>query len=328
MSLARIPRISRMEYVIDFLTAIKEGLDTKSAEEKLARRKQSFESEKYKALGRGAPFSEKQKKRLMIASSLLAECKKLSSTLGLVTHGEQTKLTTAGEKLIALPSSWQKIFFAKLLLDCYQDFRNFLMALRESPTKQVSLPDVRHSQEHKRFRELARRYSLDVDVLSFVSIRDLLWQMGYVNWFPEKKEKEIWSTVYLTSVMEPSASDDKDLVTFVHDGQRYLVRQADVGDTEFSRVLWEEYLKKTKDVQLRPIFYSELRTAVCARLFISDYIFDQHIRKLMMSEESDLKVIWSSGTLPYSRDSASLFKNLPPKATNGQYMIYLKIGRK
>ncbi len=329
--MVRVPRVSRLEYIIDYLSALEEGLGRSQTEQRLAQRKMSFESEKYRALGKGAPFSERQKNKLMKAAFILDEVTMLCRTLQLLDK-KGSSVSESGRSLILLQPARQKVFFGRLLFKSYPIFGDFLLALKNSLTEELSLPDVRHNRRHQQFREMAKTYGLNIEILTFVTIRDLLWQLGLVNWLAERKSNEIWFTVYLTagilssrdgSSVEISSSK----LAFESGNEEFLAESREVQEEVFNRVVWEEYMKSTNAVQLRPVFYSDLRSATCRRLRISDFAFDSHISDLL-DRGNPFNIVWSSGTIPYSKESARLLKTLPPRSPDGQYIVYLKIGKK
>jgi hypothetical protein len=334
--MVRFPRTSRFEYVFDFLEGLDEGASQEQIEDRLGKRRMAFQSEKYAALGRGAPFSEKQKRRLLDAKETFNECAKLSYRLGF-TDRLGTTLTEPGERLVRLPREERVPLLMQTLFESYPIFKTFLLALKGAPSNEIQLPDTRHTPDSgswPRFRELARKSGLDVDMLTFAVMRDLLWQAGYVNWYTEKRpvngkssSSELWYRVYLTATLTTSGGGEGCPVSFQDDRGRYFVGVRDVDGDLFNGTLWQEYLRRTNDVPLRPVFYAELRTATCSRLHISDRVFDEQIGRLLRTG-TPFNVVWSSGTLPYSKEAASLLKNLPPKSADGQYMVYLKIGRK
>lgn len=326
ISVGRVPRVSRFEYLTDYLTAVREGLAPNAIEERLAKRKTMFESEKYAALGRGGPFSEAQKRKLMNAREILKECRKLCSSLGLIDETSST-ISETGNRLINSQEKDKIQLFMRMLFGVYPIFGMILLALQNAEANELRFPDGRHTSEYRRFREEAGTHGLDLDMITFLAIRDLLCQAGYVNWLTESRSNELWYMVYLTARLAPALDTEGDSVKFAHEGKTYYVESKNVELDIFNHVLWEEYLKRTNDVPLRPVFYAELRTATCSRLHVSDKVFDDSIRRLL-SPSSPFNVIWSSGTLPFSREFSTMLKNIPPKSPDGQYMVYLKIGRK
>ena len=331
--MVRFPRTSRFEYVFDFLEGLKEGASQEQIEDRLGKRRMALQSEKYAALGRGAPFSEKQKRRLLDAKETFNECAKLSHSLGF-TDRLGTTLTESGERLVRLPKEERIPLLMQTLFESYPIFRTFLLTLKGAPSSEIQLPDVRHTPERWRFRESSRRNGLDIDMLTFAIMRDLLWQAGYVNWYTEKRpangessSSELWYRVYLTASLATSGGGEDCPVSFLDNRIRYFVRVSEVDEEIFNGTLWQEYLRRTNDVPLRPVFYAELRTAICSRLLISDRDFDEQIGRLLRTG-TPFNVVWSSGTLPYTKEAASLLNNLPPKSADGQYLVYLKIGRK
>ncbi len=327
--MARVPRIARLEFITDFLEGLNEGLDDEKLEQKLASRKFEFEREKYRALGRGAPFSEKQKKVLSVGRFKLSDCEKMCSILGLIYSNGRFKLSDMGNRILRLKSREQRDEFGSLFLNNFLEFANFLLQLNISSGKELSLPDIRHSSSKQLFGELAKSFGIDLDAISFNHMRDLLSQIGYINWYPEKSENEVWSKTYLTCqvhLLEKGHRGTDKLPTFVYNSNHYSVELNDCSAEVFSITAWEEYMQAAKDVQWKPVFYADLRARTCERLRICDEIFDSHLFELLR-DPSKFKTVWSGGTIPRSVDSASLLKNLPPHATEDDYMVYLMIGR-
>jgi hypothetical protein len=296
-------------------------------ENKLGFRKLSFESEKYKALGRGAPFGEKQKIRLMKARPILETCLRMSREMGLLEASGRLQLSSKGKEIVSLTKSQEVHKLGQLMLDSYQGFGDFLRSLQKLPRSEVSLPDIRHTLRPELYKELSERFGIKLDGLDFMRARDILGRLGLSNWYREKKGGETWSTVYLTC--NSSKKNDITVTDFRLNDQEgdLFLGILDPGLETFHPVIWEEYLRKTNYVQWRPLFYSDLRTFTCMRLRICDAIFDQYVGK-MIGGEGPIQVIWSSGTLPKINDSSNLFKNLPPKDENSNYMVYLKLGKK
>jgi hypothetical protein len=334
--MVRVPRVSRLEYVVDFLDALDKGLSREQVEEKVAARKQEFEVEKYRALAKGAPFSERQKQRLMNAGFIIEELELLCRALGLVNRAA-TAVEEPGRALLALAPERRKTYFGRLLFEAYPVFGAFLLALKDSPDQKLSFPDVRHSAEHAKFRQVARAYGLDMEVLTFTTIRDLLALLDLVNWGIERRaeagSRETWFAVYLASEIsevartaERTETASGPLTILGRDGRTYSVSRREVEEAPFNKVMWEEYLRRTNWVQLRPVFYSDLRAATCERLRTSDSVFDEHISRLL-ERGAPFSILWSGGTIPFSKESGRLLKNLPPRSPEGQYMVYLKIGR-
>ena len=169
---------------------MEEGLGSEQLERKLAERKFLFEAEKYRALGRGAPFSERQRKVLSVGKFKLTDCQKMSLQLGLVHLNGMLTLTKGGKDVLALDVRLQKERLGILFLDRYSEFANLLYKLNLAENDELAFPDIRHSSSKDKFRKAARPLDIDVDGISFNHMRDLLTQVGYVNWFPTKKGGE------------------------------------------------------------------------------------------------------------------------------------------
>lgn len=323
----RIPRIARLEFVLDFLEGVRQNLDLPELERKLGNRKLFFESEKYKALGRGSPFGEKRKIRLMKARSTLDDCIRMCRMLRLLEPHEKLALTADGVKLATLTVSEQIHPLGQLMLDNYPSFKTFLMRLRDLPRGEVSLPDIRHSKRPGLYTELAKNSRIELDGLDFLRVRDILSQLGLTNWYREKREGETWSTVFLTSAISSKTGVGNSVFRLANDGAPILAEINTPSKESFFQAFWDEYMKKTNYVQWRPIFYSDLRTCTCTRLRLCDAVFDKFVSRMMEGNDT-IQVIWSSGTFPRINDTSSLLKNLPPMEENGNYMVYLKLGRK
>lgn len=326
--MARIPRIARLEFIIDYLEGLSRGLDIHALEQMLADRKFQFEKEKYRALGRGAPFSEKQKKVLSVGSFKLSDCEKMCSTLGLVTQNGSIRLSETGRAILSDKEADQKIALGMLYLSRYPEFSNLLMRLKESPFSELQLLDSRHASDKLLFREKARSFGIDVDAISFNHMRDLMSQIGFINWFPEKNGADIFSRLYLTCLLEPisGSPENRNGNALSYGSKLYSIRLNDCTPEEFAIKGWTEYMELTNDVQWKPVFYADLKTKTCYRLRIPDKVFDRRIQELI-NHPSDFKTVWSAGTVPRSVYSASLLKNIPPKATDEDYMVYIMMGK-
>lgn len=316
----RIPRVRRLEYLMDFLQVVMEGYDKSVAERRLADRKRWFEAEKGKALARFR-FTEKLKE----AADLALDCLTMSLHLGFVQGREKPVLTAKGQALLALNNTEQKRLFAQSFLQTFVYAPHILVSIAKQPSKEVNLPMERNNVL---FAEDATRYGLQVGQTSFEVARDLFSQLGLMNWHIYFSNGKRYSKVYLTSnIMSgkgPPLSSGVEAITFTYNGQEFAAVPIELPYLLFKQALWEEYLKLSEYVPRRPIFYSKLRSEVCYRLRVSDHMFDAYATRTMKGDDTYL-VVGSGGSLPYSRDSASLLKSLPVKSERGEYIVYLKM---
>jgi|GEM_PF-2961724 hypothetical protein len=328
----RIPRVSRVEYLFAFLEGLNRKLSMEELAEVLGKCKLSFEEKKYKALGRGRPFISRTKFaespaiKTVIAKSLVNECACLAKKLGLI-NAERNSLTDRGVHLIHFPEEKRLDKFAQLYVSAFKITKQILVKLNLEKNKEFLLPDYRHRKFKEFTNFISDHYGITVDVLSFIAIRDILWQLGYVNWYQYKMNGEPWFKVYLTSRLSEEKMPAYTL-TFTFNSKIFYVKKNGTTMDNFLNALWTEYMERTNDVQYIPVLYSELRNSVCYRLRISDEIFDEFVRKILAEDKTTFRLIWSSGAVPYERDTLSLLKNLPALSQEGQYMTYLLIGRK
>src|SRR5487761_1217670 len=132
----RVPRLFHLQYLADLLSGINEGLDRSKLEMKLAERKQFFEDEKYKVLGRGHPLM----KNLSTARNLLHESLAVASQLNLIGHVSVPCLTADGRLYLTLSGDDQLNFFANRFLGTYKAAPNVLLALSSQPKSEMLLP--------------------------------------------------------------------------------------------------------------------------------------------------------------------------------------------
>lgn len=324
-----LPTVRRVEYLLDFLQAVFEGYDRERAEQKLADRKTAFEFEKSRALGRGRPFMKKLKK----TKRLRKHCLTLSTHIGFVKGKERLELTDEGKVFLGSEGIKQRNMLTRKLLGVYTVFIHIIMTLSKLPQVEVVLPMKKNNVI---FVQKATRYGLKVGQTTFEVVRDLASQLDLMNWHPVETSEGRYEKVYLTcEIMNRGQADSfgihqRELVEFpkfIHENQEFWIRPMQVEHEKFKQVLWEEYLKATKYVPRKPVFYSKLRSEVCYKLRINDRAFDYHAKQMMKSDKV-YRLIGSGGSLPYSRDMASLLKSLPIKTERGEYIVYLKMDTK
>ena len=168
----RVPRVRRLEYLIDFLRVVERGYDRGIVEQRLAERKKAFELEKYRALGRGRPFM----KSLIKAKDLSRECLSLSVQVGFVERKDKPTLTDAGIYFLTLDIAGQRRIFAQRFLGTYPRFPHVLVTLSRAPGSEVVVP---MKKNNRAFVEEARRFDLRVNQTDFDVLRDLGSQLVY-----------------------------------------------------------------------------------------------------------------------------------------------------
>lgn len=328
MKHVRMPRVSRVEYLLDFLKVVEQGYDRKLAEQKLAERKRIFEAEKSRALGRGRPFMEKLRR----TRSLREDCQTLSTRLGFVRVEDKlnVELTESGETFLNVDEVEKRKVLAQGLLNTHTAFSHVLLTVASLPGAEVALPMER---DNRSFVQKAVPYGIEVSQTDFDIVCELASQLELVNWFPFNTNLGRYKRVYLTSVIYENVktinAEKESLLHFTYDGKSFWITPTPtrVRKDKFKEILWEEYLRATKYVPRRPVFYSQLRSYVCYRLKISDRVFDMYAQEIMGSDET-YRLVGSGGSLPYSRDMASLLKSLPIKTERGEYIVYLKMDKK
>ena len=327
MKHVRMPRVSRVEYLLDFLKVVEQGYDRKLAEQKLAERKKIFEIEKNKALGRGRPFMEKLRR----TKSLREDCQTLSTRLGFARIKDKIKLELAesGEDFLNADDVERRKILAQGLLNTHTAFSHVLLTVAKAPKDEVALP---MKKDNKSFVQKAVPYGIEVGQTDFDIVCELASQLELVNWFPFNTNLGRYKRVYLTSVIYDdvktmNAKKETLLLHFTYNGRNFWIAPTRVKKGEFKEILWEEYLTATKYVPRRPVFYSQLRSYVCYKLRISDRVFDMYVEGIMRSDEA-YRLVGSGGSLPYSRDMASLLKSLPLKTKREEYIVYLKMDTK
>jgi hypothetical protein len=321
-----VPLIKRVEYVFDFLEVVKNGYSRELAEAKLAERKKFFEIEKARAVGRGRPFTPGMKK----AKKLVEFCITLSRQTRLVWPVDRTyQLSESGRRVLEIAAEGQEpdAFLLNALLRTYPSFLQTILAIDAAKDHEVILPITKVKSV---FSEHASRYGIVVDLWTFDIVRDLCSQLGVLNWFPESTDGLKTQRVFMTCTMRDDAdgnyqSDDSRFpMRIAISGRKVIIERNSVELNDFREVLWNEYLKMTKYVPRRPVFYSHLRTRVCYTLRIPDKHFDLFAGRLMDKDDNYL-LLAAGGSLPFSRDSAGMLKSLPPQTSRGEYMVYLKM---
>jgi hypothetical protein len=321
----RVPRVFHLQYLTDFLSSINSGLEGAKLESKIAERKQFFENEKYKILGRGHPLM----KNLSTARNLLHECFTIAYDLDFLNESNGHTLTADGKLYLSLEGIRRLDFFANRFLATYKAARNVLLVLSSQPNHEILIPTQHVRSIGDRFEEVGRSLGILTDVVSFIAVRDLLSQAALINWQPVPGSlPPKWLVYDCCSLSKKSNDSEKNnVISFVDEGETYFLARNACTYDDFRRVLWHEYLERTRHIPMRPVFYSELRAAVCRRLRLSDHAFDEFAKHLLEGNDDKYNVFSATGSLPYTRDFASLLKSLPPKSSDGRHIVYLKIER-
>jgi len=320
----RLPRIRRWEYVQCVLAAAREGGDESDLATRLSERKVEFERQKSVAMGRGAL----RKKGLSRAGELVRDSVLLAGVLGLIRDEEPLRLTEVGERLLTLETTsaeFVRLVLPRLVAE-YGPIVALLDTLEAISGKELTVPEIR---EIKAFEARARVQGLGIGQTDFMIARDLLGQLGVVNWFLYDEASGRFCRVYLASdFLHAAPTDEKSepAIELEKMGRRVWVRRHTISLNEFLEVLWDKYVDLTQGVPLRPVFYSHLRDAVCYEKRLGDQVFDTQMTELLDRQEvGGFMVFGSGGTLPRSTHSSSVLKSLPLKFSDGRYIVYIKM---
>jgi hypothetical protein len=293
-------------------------------------------------------------------TSTLQECLKLARHLGIIDRLKRLM----PDATQVLDSDQRRLFVLKRMWQTYPRFRQVVLAARDA--EQMDLPFYAWGDTFR--QEAGPLYSLEFDRLTFETIRDLATQLRLINWYPTEEKRqivypvvsvamfsEIVSLVGLPVEQETFAQQCRHQTALnlnllaIREGryeaqthmelkpQGYLVLQTDpdqvfirdhdVSPEDFEQVLWREYLGLSSMRPRFPVLYPNLRNRVCAALRISDLVFDRHLLSLIR-EPQRLNIYPSGGVLNYAANLAHLGKFLPPKTSQGNFIIYLKIDRR
>lgn len=321
---SRISRVRRWEYIMCVLESARQNETLKEIEMRLVKTKIDFERKKSLAIGRG----KTRKKGLNTAKVLVQDSKLMAATLGLIKENEKLQLTNIGKAMLNLDiqsKEYLDIILPRLFsryLPIVELFRSLLMA----DSNEIMLPQRRNIRE---FRKVAEKQNLFIGQMDFVIARNLLGQLGIINWFLVDKGDNRHSRVYLSSIVKEERNlvpEDADFTLIEYLNKKITIQRKKVCLSEFSKTLWKEYLKMARGIPLKPVFYSSLRDNVCYKTRISDIEFDHHMSTLLENHCSEnYHLFGSGGTIPFSHYSSSVLKSLPLKFSNGRYIIYIKM---
>jgi hypothetical protein len=350
----RVPLVQRLEYLTAFLSSFRNNeFDEKEAQKAIQKQIHYLEIEKAKALGRQRP-------RMRKGTSTLQECLKLARHLGLINRFKRLTLDATR----ALDPGQIRPLLLERMWQTYPRFRQVVLAVRDA--EQLDLPFYARGDAFR--QEVEPQYGFEFDRLTFETIRNLSTQLELVNWCPtEEKRQIVYPVVSLATFTEiisltglPVEQEtlaqkcrhqialdmkildvqDDHYIPQAHiepkapgylilqtDSEYVFIRDHAVSTEDFEQVLWREYLRLSGMRPRFPILYPDLRNQVCTVLRISDQVFDKYLLHLIR-EPKRLNVYPSGGVLNYAANLAHLGKFLPPKTSQGNFIIYLKIERR
>lgn len=179
----RIPRVPRLEYLLEFLKSIREGYNREDARRRVQRIREEFEAEKARALG-------KKKPRPVRGASIVRECEKMGLQLRFAARSAGGwSLTTDGDELLKhcpedlkdFPREEIKTTLISRLWQVYPRFGRTILAILHQQDGKMDLP-MRSAAGS--FRDTIRQeYQLDADVLTFNMIREIGTQLELLNWY-------------------------------------------------------------------------------------------------------------------------------------------------
>ena len=350
----RVPCVQRLEYLVAFLGSYRNNeFDEKQAQKAIQQQIHYFEIEKAKALGRQRP-------RMRNGASTVQECLKLAKHLGLIDRFKRLMPNAAR----VLDSDQRRLFLLQRMWQTYPRFRQVVLATRDD--EQVNLPFYAWGDTFR--QEVCPLYHFEFDRLTFETIRDLATQLGLINWYPTEGRRQILYSVAsvatfteIISLMGLPVEQETFVQQCRHqmaldlnllavrdgryeaqthmelkalgylilqtDSDQVFIRDHDISPEDFEQVLWREYLSLSGMRPRFPVLYPNLRNQVCAALRISDQVFDRHLLSLIR-QPLRLNIYPSGGVLNYAANLAHLGKFLPPKTSQGNFIIYLKIDRR
>ncbi len=312
-----------MEYLEEFLLAVREGGGLQRIQERLSAKKKSFELEKSRAVGRGRPFM----KKLGQAQRLSELCHTMARQLGLTEEMGTLALSPRGRQYLDSNEDTRARMLIQGMLQTYVRFRRLVKWLATLEGNELEVP---MGEDTAKLAEALSKAGLrDISRIYFETVVNLATQLGLTNWYPKKTGPRTW-VLYLTcSVLFQSNKPQDSVDGFVAelDEGTWRVTFNSVPLDVFRERLWNDYLSLARYVARKPVPYSDLRNRACHSLRISDRLFDDYARGIMEADSKYL-LVGAGGRLSFGRDSASMIKGLPPKSDRGEYMVYLKMDRK
>ena len=319
LSLKTIPVVRRVEYLEAFLDGVSKGFERSELEAAIGERKKAFELEKNLALGRGKPYQ----KKITEAVRLQENCLRLSKDLRFVEkNGSKPRLLEKGRLYLETDEGERIKILGEAYSEAYPHLAAIILALCNLSKGEAVLPLMNNPP----FRPEIVKYGVNIDQVSFDTVRDIGTRLGLMNWYVYSSGSDRRQYVYSTCGINDKPQDQF-LLRLNHRGSWLYAVPNGVEREEFRAVLWDAYITLVNGVPGSPVFYSLVREQVCATLKIRDDQFDAEVMSMVEWDEH-LHVIWSEGVLPYQHDSASMLKSLPPKNEWGRYVVYLKIVRR
>jgi hypothetical protein len=351
----RVPLVQRLEYLHAFLTSYKNNeFDEKEAQRAIQKQIHYFEVEKAKALGRKRP-------RMRQGTSTLQECLKLARHLGLIDHFK--RLTPKAQQ--ALEGGQSRSFFLGSMWQIYPRFRQVVLAVRDA--EQLNLSFYARGKTFRQeasslygfefdrltletIRNLATQLALInwyptkerrqiiypvASVVTFTEIVSLSGLPVEQKTFAQKCCHQTALDLDLLTVRDNQyealahmeLKTNKGYLILQTESDQLFIKDHDVSTEEFEQVLWQEYLGLSSMRPRFPVLYPNLRNRVCAALRISDRVFDRYLL-FLIGEPQRVNIYPSGGVLNYAANLAHLGKFLPPKTSQGNFIIYLKIDRR
>lgn len=347
----RIPGVRRLEYLIGFLqSAVDDHIDLELARKSVQRELNRLELEKAQALGRQKPRHHK-------GDETAKECLKMATQLQLI--DKHFHLTSAGHEV--LDPNRQRLALLERLWAIYPRFGQVVLAIRDAETLDLPLYDWSTVSSDS---ETALR-GFGLNRWNFEVIRDLATQLGLINWLPlGAQRQQVYSVsqiitrteLFCLSGVSPSdisppqerllrlgqqagVVDDHfrfiahrpaakpPVETIIAGPEEVYIERHQVSVSAFEQALWNSYLELSEMRAYFPVLYPSLRNAVCLNLRVSDQEFDGHLVALLHAPRQ-LLIYPSGGVLSYAANLAHLMKFLPPRTSQGNFIVYLKIGRK
>lgn len=312
--ITRLPRVRSFQYLYDYLDAIRLNLDEKEIRLKLIERKKQFEIQKLEAVGRSKAFS----KKVTIAKYLTVECKLLSNYLEYINNiNGRVTISNQGLELLEkdlierkedISSKYiNKFHFAEYLFNIFISNKNpeFVLPIKKDNTN---------------FKTIAQKQNLHIDQTNYEIVRDAFNYFDVINWFTFMKDNIRCHKIYSTMVtLNAKHKINRHKTTLKYNNKLYQPNSENLDI--FKTILWKKYLELANFVPRVPLLYSIIRDKVCYELKIPDTEFDKNLR-ILYNENSELTIVPSRGSVPYSQSLNTFFKSLPPKIDN-KYVVYL-----
>jgi len=165
------------------------------------------------------------------------------------------------------------------------------------------------------------------DVASFYTIRDLLYDLGLINW--RISSENCCEHIFLTCQIVPSvsvASDNYEDRINLDDGLTLLYNKK-LNTLEFEEVLSRNYLSLSRQQWGVIVDLLELREKVTEEICISDKQFNKIILQTMVGKTITAEL--SQGTISFKPSSGLLIKALNcPVIGDGIYATYIRVYKK